>query len=201
MPRIMCHHYKLSDTDKEFIQGKIDRLRKFFDRITEVSVILDSAKRTSQAEILISAPQLNLHCRDQAEDMRTAFENALNKAERLLRKSKDKLYGNKKHGRNSVTIRRFPPASLPDVGTLFQSGLQLPEGVSLEEVEPRPMNLEEAHNLMLGSERSLMVFFNAETLRMNVLHRHDEQIELVEFDGQGNSHALGELEPVVAEES
>ena len=80
MPRIMCHHHALSDSDREFITKKVDRLRKFFERIAEVSVILDAEKRVCVAELLVFGPQLNLRVRHSAEDMRTAFEEAINKA-------------------------------------------------------------------------------------------------------------------------
>ena len=111
MPRIICHHHKLSDRDRDFIEEKVAKLRKFFERISEVSVILDAAGHESQAEILVLGPQMNIRVHSTNEDMRAAFETALNKAERTLRKTKNKLF-DKKTRRRNVTIRRFTPEEL-----------------------------------------------------------------------------------------
>ena len=108
-PRIMCHHHSLSDTDRDFITGKVANLRKYFERIVEVSVILDATKHECLAELLMFGPQISLRVKHTAGDMRTAFEGALNKAERKLRKTREKQIANRKHGKRNVTIRRFNP--------------------------------------------------------------------------------------------
>jgi putative sigma-54 modulation protein len=182
-PRIMCHQHSISESDREFIKGKIDKLKKIFDRITEVSVILDSAKHQCNVEILLYGPHLNLRVQDKSDDMRTAFEGALKKAERWLRKSKERMYVAKKQKRN-VTIRRFGsggPAE-PAAGAENHAGA-LREPHSMEEVEPKPMSLEEAHLQMHTRKKGLLVFLNAETNEINILHRNAEnQVELVELD-------------------
>ena len=183
-PRIMCHDHELSDSDREFITAKIGRLRKYYDRITEVSVILDAAKRTALAEILTSGPHMNLRFKHEAEDMRTAFEGALNKAERGLRKNKEKKWGDKMHKRNSVTIRRFNPTGFDFNINFREDGAGLAEALGAEAVEPKPMSLEEAHTQLQSRDTGLFVFVNSATGKVTILHRKtDDEVEMVEIEG------------------
>lgn len=183
-PRIMCHHYTLTEPEREFIDGKVKHLRKYYDRISEISVILDSAKNECVAEMLVFGAHLSLRVKFAAEDMRSAFEGALNKAERTLTKVKSKKWGGKKHGRRNVTIRRFQPDAFP----LEPTGENPPQNVRdvlpIEHIEPHAMSLYEARDEMQRNKNGILVFVNQKTDEINLLHRNAKnQIELVELTG------------------
>ncbi len=180
----MCHNHDLSDADRALIVEKIGKLRKFFDRILEVSVILDSTKKTAMAEILTFGPQMNLRFKADADDMRTAFEEALNKAERGLRKTKNKKWGDKMKGRNNVTIRRFNPMDFDFAEERPREESTDEEMIRQEALEAKPMSLEEAHLQLKARDKGLLVFVNAKTENVNILHRNaDNEVELVELEG------------------
>lgn len=185
MPRIMCHHHALSDSDREFITKKVDRLKKFFDRIAEVSVILDAEKRVCVAELLIFGPQLNLRVRHSADDMRTAFEEAINKAERTLTKTKDRKWGDKKGRRHNVTIRRLTPeGELPEEVLVGAEAGTPGMDLAVEHIEPLPMSFEEARAKMESARSGIIVFVNPKTDEVNLLHRNSKgQVELLELTG------------------
>lgn len=193
-PRIMCHHMTLSDADKDLITEKIQRLRKYFERLTEVSVILDATKNGVQAEILTLGPQMNLRFRDQADEVRTAFESVLNKAERGLRRNKEKRFGDKKTKRHNITIRRFNPMDF-DFATDFSEDDGTGKTILHESVEPKPMSLEEAHLQLAARDKGLLVFLNAKTEKVNILHRtQEDHVELVELEGAVDLHPDDTLE-------
>jgi len=195
----MCHEHQISDSDRAFIEKKVAKLRKYFDRIVEVSVILDSARHMQMAEILLFGPHLNLRVQGEAEDMRAAFETALSKAERMLRKTKEKKWGNKKHVRGNVTIRRFHPSAL-DTELPAEAPEETPaRAIPVEQVEPKPMSLKEASLQLSARGTGLMIFVNSETERINIIHRNkEEQIELVEFEGEGLYYPHLEMESIGA---
>jgi putative sigma-54 modulation protein len=178
----MCNHYNLNESDRELVVSKIERLKKFYERISEVSVILDASGNQNLAEILVWGPHVNLRVKEDAPDMRTAFEAALNKAERSLAKTKEKIKAHRsKGGRRNVSIRRFDPVyfetSLEPEGTTAES--RLPE-IPAEDMEPKPMSLDEAHLQMNTLNRGLLVFVNSETEEINILHRNKaNEVELV----------------------
>lgn len=188
MPRIMCHHHTISDSDREFMVGKVGRLKKYYERIQEVSIILDAEKRVSRAEILLWGPRLNLRVSDEAEDMRTAFESAINKAERWLRKAKERLWGDKMHRRHNVTIRRLTPAEFELAEPLEAA---LAEPVEIERLEPSVMSLDEARR-QFDARGGLFVFVNSDTQEISILHRNRENhLELLEI---GEPEALSQSE-------
>jgi len=167
--------------DRDFIEEKVGKLRKYFERISEVSVILDAAGNDSQAEILVLGPQMNIRVHSVNEDMRAAFETALNKAERSLRKTKNKLF-DKKSRRRNVTIRRFTPEELADEpeDTSEESLAKIP----IEHVDPEVMTLAEAREKLDRVKEDLVVFVNPKTDEINLLHHNrDGKVELVELNG------------------
>jgi ribosome hibernation promoting factor len=185
-PRIMCHHHSLSDADREFITGKVSNLKKYFERIVEVSVILDATKNECLTELLMFGPHTSLRVKNNAGDMRTAFEGALNKAERTLTKARDKRIGNKRHSRRNVTIRRFDPQPESEAPPEGGNGISQTtvDALPIEHVEPRPMAIEDALTEMLKTKSGILVFVNPKTEEINLLHRNaDNQVELVELTG------------------
>lgn len=179
-PRIMCHHHTLSDNDREFISKKVEGLKRFFERIAEVSVILDAAKHECQVELLVFGPQLHLRVKDSADDMRTAFEGALNKAERAVSRTKEKKWGGKGRKRRNVSIRRFESTEATEGAVPFV----LPHELPVEHIEPCPMSLDEAHEEMANSKSGLFVYVNPKTDEINILHHNAKgQLELVELTG------------------
>ncbi|HUT25957.1 MAG TPA: ribosome-associated translation inhibitor RaiA [Sumerlaeia bacterium] len=200
-PRIVCHQHTLNNSDREFIVNKVARLRKYYDRISEVSVILDSARKDCQAEILIYAPHCNLHLRNVADNMRTAFEGALNKAERGLVKMKGRLWGDKKSRRRSVTIRRFGPAGVEGLPSLeAEAGGEDSDGIQVEHIVPEPMLLSEARERMVEQNDGMLVFVNRKTEEINILHRNaKDQLELLELGGTTLFQPEAELVALAAE--
>jgi putative sigma-54 modulation protein len=188
MPRIMCHNHTLTNLDREFVTEKAERLKKYYERINEVSVILDATKRSAVAEILTFGPHLNLRFRCEAADMRTAFENAINKAERGLNKAKDKRWGDKMHRRRNVTIRRFNPLDFDfdmDLEDMETAPADTPHGFTTTDVlEPKCMTLEEASKQLAGQTKDIIVFINSQTDHLTILHRNTAQeIAMLEFEG------------------
>jgi putative sigma-54 modulation protein len=195
----MCHNHSVSDEDREFMTKKVARLKKFYERIHEVSIILDAERHMNQAEILLWGPHLNLRVKGEAVDMRAAFEAAVDKAERSLTKTKEKMYDSRANRRRNVTIRRLRPddvAGMPPAGAAAPTSQTQEEALPVERLEPQVLSVKDARAL-LERERDLVVFINADTQELNILRRnkadHVELIELSEVDviahGQHDSEA------------
>jgi putative sigma-54 modulation protein len=90
---ITARRFKLSEDLKEFTQTEAYRLKKYYDGIIDVEVILGWEKKTRTAEIKTSVFGTVLTAKEQAEDMKLAVRQAVDKLERQLIKYKDKLRG------------------------------------------------------------------------------------------------------------
>ena len=180
IPRIMCHRHTVTDEEQDLILKKINRLARFFDRITEVSVILDEEGPNAMAEILLSGPHINLRFAEQDKDTRLAFEAALKKAERGLQKAKERKWGDKMHRRHNLSIRRWNVEDF--VGALETPEKRATPEVPVEHVELKRMALDAAYAQMMADSQEFVVFVNPDTEEINILHRDSgNEVKLMEL--------------------
>ena len=90
---VSAKHGQLSDTVHETIEQKVQRLPRFFDRTTGVSVIVDLEHDDHpKVEAIVSADQVDdFFAADTGPNVMVAFDSVLQKLERQLRKHKEKL--------------------------------------------------------------------------------------------------------------
>lgn len=89
--RITARHYTLPDGFREMVEERVESLTKFFDHIIDAHVILSQEKHTCVAEITLKVYGTHLSGKAEADDMRVALEQAVDKMERQLTKYKTKL--------------------------------------------------------------------------------------------------------------
>ena len=96
---ISARHGQLSGQTQERITTKVEKLRKFFDRVTSINVTADLEHRESPTvEIRVSAEETNDFVATDQGDLMVALDSALRKVEQQLRKHKEKLTGHRATG-------------------------------------------------------------------------------------------------------
>jgi putative sigma-54 modulation protein len=90
---ISVRHGTLSETTREKISAKVEKLAKVFERLTAISVILDLEHPEKPAvEINVSAEHKHdFVAKEAADEMWAALDGALHKLEQQLRKYKEKV--------------------------------------------------------------------------------------------------------------
>jgi putative sigma-54 modulation protein len=90
---ISARHGHLSPTTQEKIQEKVEPVRKFFDRITAINVMVDLEHRERPSvEMRISAEHHDeFVAMQEADTVLTALDGVLDKMENQLRRFKEKL--------------------------------------------------------------------------------------------------------------
>lgn len=86
-----ARHFKTSDRLKEFATQEVRRLKKYYDDILEVDIVLDYVKLEQVAEISIKVYGQRLTVVEKSEDMYKSITLAVDKLERKLLKYKEKL--------------------------------------------------------------------------------------------------------------
>lgn len=89
--RFVTRSTELSDAQKDFMEGKIAKIEKFFDRINDVQITLDFKRGMNIVEITANANGLIMRGEDHSSDMRKAFEKALKNIERQVKRHKSYL--------------------------------------------------------------------------------------------------------------
>lgn len=86
-----ARHFKTSERLKEFATDEVQRLKKYYDDILDVEIILDFVKLEQVAEIVVKVYGQRLAVIEKSEDMYKSITLAVDKLERKLLKYKQKL--------------------------------------------------------------------------------------------------------------
>ena len=89
------HHTNLTGSLKKYIGMELQKLNEQCRSLTSARVILDHRKIWHSAEIILHGKHLEIEAHAEATDLRRAVDDALEKAERQLRKHLDKIKNHK----------------------------------------------------------------------------------------------------------
>ena len=155
-----------SDNLKGYVGDKLNRFDKYLDNPAEASVVLAVEKFRHSAEINIFGDRLSLTAKEETNDMYSAIDMALDKLEKQIKKSKEKIRerrsGSKARAREMIAEEA---EILED-----ESGRQ----IRVQNIEYKPMDIEEATMQMDLLSDNFLVFTNAKTDKVNVLYRRKD---------------------------
>jgi putative sigma-54 modulation protein len=156
-----------SENLKSYAEEKLDRLDKYLYNPAEANVVLCVEKFRHIAEINIKGDKLNINSKEETSDMYSAIDMVMDKVEKQIKKSKQK---NRQHrgGPKSKSEKMVEEEMLPsDNETLGK--------VIIENIEYKPMDIDEAIEQMELVDLNFIVFTNAKTNKINVLYRRKDQ--------------------------
>ncbi|MFC5472979.1 ribosome hibernation-promoting factor, HPF/YfiA family [Paraherbaspirillum soli] len=93
---ISGHHLELTPAIREYVQSKMERIKRHFDHVIDISVILTVDKITEKekrqkAEINLRVKGKDLHAEHIAQDLYAAIDGLIDKLDRQVKKYKDKI--------------------------------------------------------------------------------------------------------------
>ncbi len=90
---ISARHGQLSESTREKVGAKFEKLTRIFERLTAITVTIDLQNREALVvEALVSAEHKHdFVAREQAEELMAAVDEAVHKLEQQLRKYKEKV--------------------------------------------------------------------------------------------------------------
>ena len=91
--RIAMRHGHLSEQAQAKITAKVDKLAKYFERLTSIEVMVDLEHPAEPiVELVVSAEHKNdFVAREQSDDLMRSVDGAVQKLEQQLRKYKEKV--------------------------------------------------------------------------------------------------------------
>ncbi len=87
---ISGHHVEISDSLKDYINNKMERVERHFDHVIDARVVLDVAKQRHKAETTLQISGSTIHAASEHEDMYAAIDAMIDKLDRQVRKHKEK---------------------------------------------------------------------------------------------------------------
>ncbi len=85
------HHVDLTDSMRDYINTKLERIERHFDQVVDVHVVLSVEKLRQKAEATVHVAGNNIHAHSENDDMYAAIDLLLDKLDRQIKKHKEKL--------------------------------------------------------------------------------------------------------------
>jgi len=155
-----------SDHLKSYVTDKLDRFDRLLDNPAEANVVLKVEKFRHIAEISVSGDRMKINGKEETEDMYSAIDMVLDKLEKQIKKSKEKI-----RERRSAAKNRSRPI-LEEAENLLEDETE--RQVKIRNIEYKPMDVEEAVLQMDLIEDNFLVFTNARSDQINVLYRRKD---------------------------
>ena len=95
--QITARHLDITEDQKEYIEKKVQRLRKHFPKIDEISVTVSLEKFNHIVEVNFRAGPIHAFTKRSDANLRTAIDKAVSNIEMQSVKAKKKRFGNKMH--------------------------------------------------------------------------------------------------------
>lgn len=95
---ISGHHLEVTPAIREYIQGKLERIRRHFDHVIDIAVILTvdnltEKEKRQKAEINLRMSGKLVHVESLSHDLYAAVDALIDRLDRQVMKYKDKVQG------------------------------------------------------------------------------------------------------------
>ncbi len=158
-----------SDSLKAYAQKKLDRFDKMLDNPGEAHLVLSVQKIRHIAELTLTCDRLNIHAKEESENMYSSIDALIDKVKARINKHKEKIKrhmsGNKQSLKNDTLEFTSPQA--------IQKPEENLETIIIEPIDDKPMDVDDAVIELNSSNQSFFVFNNARTEQLNVLYKHN----------------------------
>jgi putative sigma-54 modulation protein len=159
---VTFRHMAASESAKDYVKDKVEKLEKFLENPQEVHVVLSTEKFRHIAEITLVTDGLMVNSQASDNDLYAAIDNMVDKMDRQIRERKGKE-------RRKRTNQASPEPALAEA--------EETEGappIRRRRAFAKPMSAEEAIAQFNLSEEDLFFFINSASGQMNVLCRNKE---------------------------
>lgn len=154
-------NFEPSEHLKKYARRRLEKSGRFLGKSPSLNmlVVLSVDKHRHHAEIKLTGEGLNITASEQSDDMYASIDLVTDKVESQVRKSAAKSHERRK----TTNVDVYTYDVQEDDGTKVVSGT--------ENYSPKPLHLDEALLQLEQSGSEVLVFFNAELDRINVLYR------------------------------
>ena len=99
------HHVEITDSMRDYVNTKFDKLERHFDNVTNTHVILTVEKLRQKAEATVHITGHDVYADSVDEDMYAAIDSLVDKLDRQIKKHKEKA---KDHHRAEGGLKNQP---------------------------------------------------------------------------------------------
>lgn len=165
---ITVKNIELTDAIKSYVEKKVAKVKRYFDQVIDVNVVLDVQKNVHLAEVLVNAKGVFLKGAEKSEDLYASIDLAVDKIDRQLVKYKSKLKSKK------LIDKKFEQPLRLDVYNVDSLDADDPVSIITKDIPVKPMDVEEAVMQMDLLNKNFFVFRNSKSSEVNVVYKRDD---------------------------
>lgn len=156
-------HFNVTEPLKKYVNDRVSKLEKYFDRIVEAHVILEVNKYRHIAELSILARHLTMTRKESSNDMYAAIDRVISDIEKQLIRYRERIKAHK----NSQRAMKIGKAGEIE-------NIEVPEKpliIKTKNFAPKPMSINEAVMELEVFDNEFIVFLNSDSNKVNVIYR------------------------------
>jgi putative sigma-54 modulation protein len=113
---ISGHHLEVTPSIRDYLQGKLERIKRHFDQVIDIAVILTvdnltEKEKRQKAEINLRMSGKTIHVESAAEDLYAAIDNLIDRLDRQVMKYKDKVQNHSHQAIKHLAETEVPAAA------------------------------------------------------------------------------------------
>ncbi len=157
---------------RDYVEKRFQKLQKYSDGPMDVNVVLTVEKFRHTAEVVISGDGIRAAAKEEQGDMNSAIDILSDKIERQLKRFRDKQRDKKASGATVAPMA---------VESVIEKEHADHPVIIVEQMDAKPMSVEEAVNQLQVLGGNFLAFINADTNSANVIHwRRDGSLGLIQ---------------------
>ena len=166
-----ARHFEATPELVAFTENRLRKLKRFWDQILRVDVIMSVEKFRHIAEVNVHVNGHDFAAKEESDDMYSSIDKTTKNLEKQMKKLKGKLIINAhKHRKGALkTETREKVIGSGSIGAV--SGLEIIEDISHDIQE---FTVEEAIVVMEDGERNFLLFNNKESGKLNLVYRRPD---------------------------
>jgi putative sigma-54 modulation protein len=170
---ITARHLELTNALADYVRKKVEKCERYFDQLVWAQVILSVEKYRQVAEIVIHGSKITFRAKEESIDLYAAFDLAIDKMEKQLRKHKEKAKIHRKMPKMTPAAARKAAQAAEKV--LASAALESATHVITEvrRFDVKPVSIQDAINEMNIMGYTFYMFLNSGTSHINVVYRRD----------------------------
>ncbi len=167
---ITGRHVVITPAIRDYVLKRLRKFTKILGDDISFHVIIGVEKERQTVEILLKSKLLDLTGKVQTNDMYNSIVRAIEKLERQAIKQKSKII----EGKRQRARTRAVAATAKAADRAAQAKSRKSDGIYEEEIQKKPMLVEEALAELDHSDYPFVVFRNSESGAVNVLYRRKD---------------------------
>ena len=164
-----ARHFEASPELLDHTEKRLLKLKRFFDHILHVDVIMSVENFRNIAEINVHVNGHDFTAQEESKDMILSVDKAAKSLERQMKKFKGKIISNHHKPPRPGAVVEVPEETVIDSGSIGGT-----EGLQIIERVPRVVpssTVEEAIIKLEDDERHFILFNDLETGKLNLVYR------------------------------